>query len=224
MSRQKKHKKDESKEKVPEEDVINKRIYASVRLIKVDTTPPVYLHTSLIGKSPVFKTIAHLVTKDSVPEMNEYGDKCMICLPHENIPHETWKVLELLIDDKYTTESNLINNNTLDDLLYICFKYDLPFNIISDLEYSVRQHTKLLKVIIDICKQSCKQYFPKTGHIPKINEHYAEWGSVLFKVLKYEYHRYDDRLSFLTSLKMIQPLYDILLLVVAKVGIKLMTN
>lgn len=207
-----KRQKTEAKE---DKEEVDRRIFSATHLIKVDTTPPVYLQTSLISKSSALTNLTHSSMKDSAPEVNEFGDKCVVCVPHGNIPYGTWKILELLIDDNYNKGLGLINNNTLDDLFYICFAYDIPFTMISELDYSGDSDMvwkKLPVVILEICELKCKQYFPKTENVPQINTNYTILGEMFHDYLIYKYINLDKRLTFLGVLTIIAPIYNVITL------------
>lgn len=206
MSEPKRHKV-ESKEITEKEEVEN-RIFAATHLIKVDTTPPSYLPTLTIRKSSVIAKLICISAKDSEYEVNEYGDRFVLCLPSDNIPYETWKILQLLIDNQYKKGLSLTNNNTLDDLLYICFKYDIAFKCISDAHDShYKKWTKLFVLIIEICELSHEQCFPRTKHIEHINTYYTDvlapmlYGYIT-NTLQTKYRK-----SFVNRLRMVQPIY-----------------
>lgn len=165
-----------------EKEAVDKRVYATRRLIKVNTEPPEYLSTFLILHSPVLSSLTHLNMKDeSVNDTNDYGDKCIISIDNDNIPRDTWTLFVLITENTANnSHTNLINNNTLDDILYICFKYDINFNYVIGSRVFGGDggiYEKLLLVINMICSIKCKQYFPRTQNIPEIKKYYDRIGS-----------------------------------------------
>ncbi len=190
-----------------EKESIRERLNATYSLIKITTEPPVYLSTSLIYESPVLTNIAHLNISDGSFETNEFGDKCFVCLPSDEIPRDTWVVFGLLIDNDEITESININDTTLDDLFYICFKHDIRFDLISETEHSTTtKWTKLQSVIEFIYARSCKQRFPRTQPISEINSYYSVLGKVYAGAI-YNCGDRGEKLSRLQYYEMIPSIY-----------------
>ena len=188
-----------------EKEVVKNRISATERLIKISTEPPVYLSTSLISKSSVLTRMVHSAISHN-SETNGFGDKCLVCLPHDGIPRDTWKIFSLLIDDN-ETKSTEINDTTLDDLFYICFKYNIIFTLISETtETNTKDWTKIQAVIINIYDKSCKQRFPRTRDIPEVNSYYEILGKVFAKIIL-GHKRRKERISSLQYYKMIPSIY-----------------
>lgn len=134
-----------------EQEVVKNRISATEHLIKIATEPPVYLSTSLISKSSVLTSMVSTISYNS--ESNELRDKCLVCLPHDGIPYDIWKIFSLVIDGN-ETKSIEINDTSLDDLFYICLKYDISFTFVST---NTKDWIKIQSLIINIYDNSCKQ-------------------------------------------------------------------
>ena len=187
-----------------EKEVVKNRISATERLIKIATEPPVYLSTSLISESSVLTSMVHSTSHNS--ETNGFGDKCLVCLPHDGIPRDTWKIFSLLINNS-ETKSIEINDTTLDDLFYICFKYNISFTLISETtETNTKDWTKIQAVIINIYDKSRNQRFPRTRDIPEVNSYYEILGKVFAKIIL-GHKRRKERISSLQYYKMIPSIY-----------------
>lgn len=186
-----------------EEEIVHDRIFASMHLIKVKTEPPVYLSTSLIYGSNVLTNIAFASIKDTEFETNQYGDRCLLCLNNDNIPYQTWVLLGLLADGRYKNQVDLINNYTIDDLMYICLEYDITFSRISEVSYSMyHEFCKLPSIILDICRIVCKQYFPRTQNISELNISYNTLGRVISEYMV-KYKKFEEKMEFLTRLEIV---------------------
>lgn len=189
-----------------EKESIRERLNATYKLIKVTTEPPMYLSTSLIFESSVLTSIAQLNISDGLFETNEFGDKCFICLPSDDIPRDTWIVFGLLIDNN-DVESVDINDTTLDNLFYICFKYDIAFDLISETEHSTTvKWTKIQSVIQMIYAKSLKQRFPKTQSISEIGSYYKILGRVYASTI-YNCHMRQEKISRLQYYEMIPTIH-----------------
>ena len=201
-----------------EQEVIYERIYATRKLIKINTEPPTYINTLLVitSKSRVLDSMTHTSIKDSTFETNEFGDRCLLCLPHENIPRQTWVLLDMLFNNGYTLDSaDIINNTTLDDLLYICFKYEIKIGLIADIKCPTNgSWTKLQLVIMSINARKIKQYFPRTQDIPEVNQYYSTLGSVYADAAT-RFGTLEDKMSFLSSFDLIPPIHHATMTIIA---------
>lgn len=185
-----------------EKEAVNERILESRRLIKITTEPATYLNTTIISKSPVLISMIYASIKNSTfetHETNKYGDRCLICLPHDDIPSETWLLFGYLVDKCFTLDI-VINETTLDDLLYICFKYE-----ISLCAMLINEVGDLQPIIQAILNRKIKQHFPRTQN-PKINEYYAELAYWFIDSLSRFKHP-KQKISHITSLEIIPPLH-----------------
>lgn len=196
-----------------EKQDIQKRIEASRCLIKVNTEPPTYLNTLLINESEVLTTIATLTLKDDYYEKNEYGDNCLVCLPHDGIPRDTWLLFSELINTTYSGTCE-INETILDDLFYICFKYGVKFTLMMESE-SVGQvitqltnWSKIQRVIHLICDSKCRQIFPRTQNIPEINEYYKTLGEHYVQRVCRRHFLKEKQLEFYDSLEIVPPIQN----------------
>lgn len=196
---------------------LQKRIQAGRRLIKIATEPPTYINTKLITTSPVLTVIACLESA----EENKFGDKCLVYLHSDGIPRETWVLFGLLAEGtiKFGSEYT-INSNTLDDLFYICYKYDVPLTYISDITYSkLGGWVKLQSVIIRIVRKNCKQYFPRMLGASEIGRLEID---KFYKALAYVFAEHIlnieaklQKLQNLQSFEIIPPLHSSITLILA---------
>ncbi len=191
-----------------EKQDIQKRIEASRRLIKVNTEPPAYLNTLLINESEVLTTIATLTLKDNSFEKNEYGDNCLVCLPHDGIPRDTWLLFSDLINTTYSGTCE-INETILDDLFYICFKYGIKLTLMMEVELTSEMTNwfKIQRVIYLICVSKCRQIFPRTQNIPEINEYYKILGEHYVRRMSRTFYK-EKRLEFYDSLEIVPPIQN----------------
>jgi hypothetical protein len=193
-----------------EKQNIQKRIEASRCLIKVSTEPPAYLNTLLINESEVLTTIAILTLKDDYREKNEYGDNCLVCLPHDGIPRDTWLLFSKLINTKKYSGTFEINETILDDIFYICFKYGVKFTLMMESE-SVAEFTdwsNIQRVIYLICTSKCRQIFPRTQNIPEVNEYYKTLSEhYLRRVARRTFYK-EKRLEFYELLEIVPPVQN----------------
>ena len=198
------HSDDEIKDPIKEleKEAVNERILESRRLIKITTEPATYLNTAIISKSPVLTSAIYANMKNSTfetHETNKYGDKCLICLPHDDIPSETWLLFGHLVDKCFTLDI-VINETTLDDLLYICFKYE-----ISLCTMLINETGDWQPIIQAILSRKIKQHFPRTQN-PKINEYYAELADWFIDSLS-RFKNPKQKISHIASLEIIPPLH-----------------
>lgn len=193
-----------------EKETVNKRVYATRRLIKVNTEPPMYLNTCLILHSSVLSSLTHLNMKEPIIDANDYGDKCIISIDNDNIPRDTWLLLGFIIENTVIDlHTKLINNNTLDDLLYICFKYDINVAYVIG-GSALGRYEKILLVINTICSIKCKQYFPRTQNIPEIKKYYDMIGS-LFGISIVNYKNREDMIIRLAYFEIIPTVHHAIL-------------
>ena len=193
-----------------EKEAISERIAASQRLVKILTEPPMYLSSSWIYDSKVLTVIANSTIKDTPEsdqseqiEKNDFGDKCLVCLPSDGIPRETWALLDTLRTDLTDPKLYTVNETTLDDLFYICFKYDINFTLISETPSSTAEKWSQIQLVIFlILRNNCKQRFPRTQNVPEIDEYYKIIGDNY----AYQLSRFKDterKVKFLDLLKKI---------------------
>ena len=104
-----------------EYDAMHDVIKQSIHLIHIDTIPPVYIATEFLLRSEKLMKIMITVTKESKQNREVYNGpyRVLLSLPHENIPHRIWNMIN---DIHWKT---LIINTDLDNLLYIMDKYGL---------------------------------------------------------------------------------------------------
>lgn len=197
-----------------EKEAVSNRIYATRRLIKVNTEPPVYLSTVLALNSSVLCNIVQLHIKEPIDDVNEYGDKCIVCLPHDDIPQNTWAIFGLMIENMFKdTQTNMINNNTLDDLLYICFKYDIKFELIVGNKL-LAGWSHLMLVIKTICDIKCKQYFPRTQNITDIKKYYDVIGNKFENQLS-QYKTREGKILYLSSFEVVPTIHYTIMSIIA---------
>lgn len=191
-----------------EKDVVNERMHAAWSLIKISTEPPTYLRSHIISSSTVLTSMAYTSMKDNTFETNEFGDRCMICLPHDNISRETWMLLASLLSDSFTLElAGAINNNTLDDMFHICFKYDIPISFVSETKLPAKREWKKLQAIILIMNlRKIKQRFPRTIDISEINGYFKVLGD-LYADFIVQYRTQEEKISFLSSFEIVPPVH-----------------
>ncbi len=194
---------------------VKERITASQHLIKITTEPPVYLNTALISKSAL-SDAAYAGMKDTSFATNEFGDRCLICLPHDNIPRGTWLLLGNLFNNIFTPESaDSINNTTLDDLLSICLRYFINFDVISPTKYVERKGPqKLMLVIQTMIDRKIKQDFPKTYMISVVSGYYEKLGNWFAdSLVQFKYPA--QKIAYMASLEIIPPLHHAVMSVIA---------
>ncbi len=204
-----------------EKEAVNERILESRRLIKITTEPATYLNTAIISKSPVLTSMIYAIMTHNIKnstfetnETNKYGDRCLICLPHDDIPSETWLLFGYLVDKCFTLDMNMINETTLDDLLYICFKYE-----ISLCTMLINETGDLQPIIQAILNRKIKQNFPRTQN-PKINEYYTELADWFIDSLSRFKHP-KQKISHIASLEIIPPLHYAVASEIAKRAMKI---
>ena len=189
-----------------EKEAISERIAASQRLVKILTEPPAYLSSSWIYDSKVLTVIANSTIKDtSDSDQNDFGDKCLVCLPSDGIPRETWIMFDTLRNPSTDPELYTVNETTLDDLFYICLKYDINFTLISETPSSTaKKWSQIQLAIFLILHNNCKQRFPRTQNIPEIDEYYKIIGdNYAYQLSRYKIA--ERKVKFLDLLKRIPP-------------------
>ncbi len=150
--------------------LVEDRLFHSANLVEVNTEPPVLIRSSFAQMSRELITMSHICITEN-RKSNKYGDKFILLLDNDGIPHNTWVIFSMLISNNAIFDTTYFNDTTVDDILYLTIKFNISM-IDTDRSLYIGR-INCTHLITSICKDKIMQRFPRLERmqkdIPQIN-------------------------------------------------------
>lgn len=113
-------------DKMSDSETVKDRLYHASHLVMIDTKPPLLLPNTFIKMSDKLTKLAAETCRQSSSQAkkNKYGDMYLLCLPHDDISVEHWKLINSILI-RFTLEKFEIDDYLFDSIMYIIDKYEI---------------------------------------------------------------------------------------------------